>query len=525
MASHSSARFSLRFGVCAVIALILAASGVLLMGQAGDDVTRTTRDVDGIPIEIFSPAHPTSDRLPAVLVAHGFSGNRQLMYGFGYTLARNGYVAGLIDFAGHGASAQPLRDSMSNSDGQLIGNIDTALKFLRQWPGVDSARVAILGHSMGAGLVTMYGAEHPDVPATIAISLGGMGNLLDAQKDRPRNLLTLAGANEFRPFIDGSLNALKIAYAEGSPGITYGDFARGTARRAMLIPTVEHISILFSHDTYREVVRWLDGALQVSAGERELALDSHLRGIGLLYLAAALGFYPLAHGLFRHVSASTRTAVDTPSSGRPWLVLVVSSAGAVVTPLIVQWLPLGWLPITVGNYMGVYFLLYGALLLGALLLTRRWPTGLARIRLAQAWLPALILVVYVLLTLGLPAHLGLSSFALVGPRLWLAPVLMLFLFAYFWADELWVGRFTGRRRVALYALTKLILIVSLMASIFVFGAPFFLALLVPVFALVFVWHGLYSYWLAGLTRAPWLAALINAVALGWFVAATFPIVG
>ena len=41
--------------------------------------------------------------------AHGFSGSQQLMLAYGYTLAHAGYAVILLDFAGHGANAQPLR--------------------------------------------------------------------------------------------------------------------------------------------------------------------------------------------------------------------------------------------------------------------------------------------------------------------------------------------------------------------------------------------------------------------------------
>jgi hypothetical protein len=79
-------------------------------------------------------------------------------------------------------------------------------------------------------------------------------------------------------------------------------------------------------------------------------------------------------------------------------------------------------------------------------------------------------------------------------------------------------------RLLLYVVIKGIVLTSLIASIFVLSAPSFLGLLLPVFLVLFAWHGLYSHWLYGLTRTPWVAAVMNAVTFAWLIAATFPLV-
>ncbi len=536
----------------AAFAVVLAALAIFNLAQADRGLVRQAYDIDGVPMTLFLPADSTSgaqnSRLPAVLVVHGFSGNRQLMYGFGYTLAKNGYVAALIDFAGHGASLDRLPDSFAG-DAQyqkLAANIATALAHLRAQPFVDPERVAILGHSMGASAVSRYGSAHGDVPVTIALSLGNFGRQLPNDPSRPRNFLILVGANEFAGFIQGSTAALTAAYPDGAPGVTYGDFADGTARRLIYAPGVEHISILFSHDVYREMVRWLDQAFAVGAPDRPVEADSRIGWVLLLYLAAVIGFQPLAATLLRGHAANA-SAARNAVSGR--FVILGALAAAVVAPVLLQFggALYRWMPLTVGNYVGIYFLIYGLIVGGAYLALRQRGAPAAQRAAAEpgeraapaslgivgaaasdfALKPALAtlaLTAYALVTFGLTAHLTWNNFALVGDRAWVAGVLFACCFVFFLADEWMVARASRRARAGLYALTKLIVIVSLIASVGLFGAPGFLLLLVPVIAVLFLWHGLYSHWLFGMAGRPWIAAFLNAVVFAWVIAATFAVV-
>lgn len=541
-----------RLAIPAVVALALAALAIFNLAQAGQGVVRQTRDVDGVPMTLFLPddSEPSTQnsKLPTVLVVHGFSGNRQLMYGFGYTLAKNGYVAALIDFAGHGASLGRLPDSFAGDVQyqKLASNIQTALAHLYAQPFVDPERVAILGHSMGASAVSRYGSTHNEVPVTIALSLGNFGRQLPNDPSRPRNFLIMVGANEFAGFIQGSTAGLSAAYPNGVAGVTYGNFADGTARRLVYVPGVEHISILFSHDVYREMVRWLDQAFAFGAPDRPIEADARIGWVLLLYLAAAIGFYPLAATLLNGLAADSAVVRYVPP-GR--FVVLTALIAAVIAPVLLRLgvAPYTWMPLTVGNYVGIYFLIYGLIVGGACLVLQRRRVPLARLAVAEqgeATAPAslgivnaapangalklalatLALTAYALVTFGLTAHLTWNNFALVGDRAWVAVVLFVCCFAFFLADEWMVARASRRARAGLYALTKLIVIVSLIASVGVFGAPGFLLLLIPVIAVLFLWHGVYSHWLFGLTRRPWIAAVLNAAVFAWVIAATFAVV-
>ena len=126
---------------------------------------------------------------PGVLIAHGFAGSKQLMLGYGYTLAHSGYAALLWDFQGHGAN--PL--SLNYED--LKPDLAVAYATLIAQPEVDPDRVAILGHSMGAQAVLEASLEHPDrFAATVALSPG----FAAVTPERPANLQLQAGQWESR---------------------------------------------------------------------------------------------------------------------------------------------------------------------------------------------------------------------------------------------------------------------------------------------------------------------------------------
>nr|WP_242042601.1 alpha/beta fold hydrolase [Leptolyngbya sp. FACHB-541] len=104
------------------------------------------------------------------MVAHGFAGSKQLMLGYGHVLAHAGYAVMLWDFDGHGANGTRLQRY------ELQQNLDVALQALLEQPQVDPSRLALLGHSMGSGIVMNAGIRERDrFAATVAVSpMGGM---------------------------------------------------------------------------------------------------------------------------------------------------------------------------------------------------------------------------------------------------------------------------------------------------------------------------------------------------------------
>ncbi|TQS39644.1 alpha/beta hydrolase family protein [Cryptosporangium phraense] len=271
----------------AVVAVVLAAAGIWLVGGAGVGLRRSHTSVDGVPLDVVRPA--SGARHPGVVVAHGFAGSARLMAPFGDTLASRGYVVVLLDFAGHGASTAKL-----SGDDVLQHDLDVAVTYLRSRPDVDPARISLVGHSMGAGAVTRYGADHDDIAATVAISLPDATGL---PADRPKHLLLLVGGLEFPQFRAVAREA--------------GD---GRDRSVVTVPGVEHISILYAPRTHREVARWLGPDAPTPVPFRRAA------GAGLLLLAFLIGMYPLVRLVLGPPRGlRPRLALDPPLLGlRRW---------------------------------------------------------------------------------------------------------------------------------------------------------------------------------------------------------------
>ncbi len=131
---------------------------------------------------------------------------------------------------------------------------------------------------MGATIATRYALAHPEVGATVAVSLPDSSHL---PPDRPTRLLLLVGGAEFA----GMRAAAERAIEQGGPG-----------RAAVFVPYVEHISILYAPRTHREVVTWLDDSFGGRPADKR-PIPSPMRRLSaaaLLMLSFLVGLYPLA---------------------------------------------------------------------------------------------------------------------------------------------------------------------------------------------------------------------------------------
>lgn len=248
---------SARQVVSGVVGAILLLVSLVGLARAQDGGEVRSADVAGIPVRLYS-AGPES---PTVIVAHGFAGSAQLMEPLALGLRQAGFTVVSLDFPGHGANPDVLPfsgDVRTASWDALTAPLAEVLDWTALQPEVDRDRIALLGHSMGAGAVVAFAVSDAvsdgRVSATVALSLPTAEDVPDGEPAVPRDLLLLHGALEPAPFAEAALSALRAAYPDGYTGITYGDSAEGTARRANAIPGVEHITVLFAPATLEESV-------------------------------------------------------------------------------------------------------------------------------------------------------------------------------------------------------------------------------------------------------------------------------
>jgi hypothetical protein len=137
-------------------------------------------------------------------------------------------------------------------------------------------KFAILGHSMGSGVALSFGQAHPETSATIAISPVNV----PVTPSLPRNLLLMAGSLE-GSFVQNAEARLAEAGGEG------GDPAAGTGRKLVVVPGVEHISILFKPQTHQIARQWLDAVFGPQPGAQDY-VDQRIFWFGLGVLGTVL---------------------------------------------------------------------------------------------------------------------------------------------------------------------------------------------------------------------------------------------
>jgi pimeloyl-ACP methyl ester carboxylesterase len=504
----------------AALLAITSALWHLLSASAGLTITRL--QLNDLPVTLYRPATPA---VAAVVITHGFAGSRQLMQPFAVTLARNGYLVVTFDFPGHGRNSAPLPGSFVEHEKlteALLAALDRVVPFARSELGDSSARLALLGHSMGADIVLRYARSHPAIAATVAVSpYVDEASLLNP----PSNLLLMYGALEPASLIDQGYTFIAAASdAEPHTGVTYGDFSAGTARRLALSPGVEHVGVLYSRASLTEALSWLN---QVFGQQSGGFVDARGPWLGLLYLGLVALAWPLAQWL-------PRIAAGSLGSGYRWSrLLVITIASALLTPLLLWPVPTDWLPILIGDYLALHFGLCGLLTgTGIALFARRTPASPAGtrwqsgLRVDKGMFIAVLLAVtgFYLLTVILPTDRFVTSFVPGLERLPLLLAILAGMLPWFVVDE-WLTRGAGAPRGA-YAFSKVCFLLSLIGAIALKPAElFFLVIILPVILVFFVVFGLFSSWIYRRTRHPLVAALANAFIFAWVITAVFPVTG
>ena len=101
-----------------------------------------------------------------LVIIHGWGGNAELMLPMALPFHRAGINVLLIDARNHGRSDS---DSFSSLP-RFAEDLGTAVTWLRRTRPECSRRVALLGHSVGAGAVLLTASRRHDIDAVISVS-------------------------------------------------------------------------------------------------------------------------------------------------------------------------------------------------------------------------------------------------------------------------------------------------------------------------------------------------------------------
>lgn len=500
----------------AVVALAAAAVVAVTLGrlwQQSAPLAVTPVSIGATPATVYRL--PDTRPAPVVVIAHGFAGSKQLMQAFAITLARNGLVALTFDFLGHGGNARPLPGGLVGEEEArraLLAELDRVVAHALGLPGVDG-RLALLGHSMASDIVVRHAQADPRVAATVAVSM--FAPTITA--DSPRNLLVLAGDQEGW-LKRQALDAVALSAPDGDvrPGVTYGGFETGTARRAAFAPWVGHVGVLYSVTSLREARNWLARA---TGRDHEGFVARRGPWVVLLIGALVVLAWPLARLL-------PVLGAPPPARLRRWRPLLAAAGlPAVLTPLVLWLLPLDFLPVLVGDYLAAHFAVYGGLTLLAVRVlggreTTGWP---GRATIGATALAALAITLYVLGGPGLAIDAFVTAFVPIAPRVPVVLAVLLGTLLYFLADERLAGAAGGPRGI--YAVSKVLFLLSIAGAIALdLEHLFFLIIVFPFLAVLFLVLGLLRHWVRGRTGETGAAAIASAIVFAWAIGVTFPLV-
>ncbi len=471
-----------------LIALLLIALSWWGVVAARTGLVVRSRFADGVPLLYVAPQR--QERVPGVLVAHGFAGSKQLMLGYAHVLAHAGYAVMLWDFGGHGANAAPLERF------SLQQNLDVAYATLLSQPEVDPTRLALLGHSMGSGAVMSAGIRNVDrFAATVAVS----PTYGQVTPFAPRNLQLQVGSWE-SGFI---ANAQRLLVAAG--GVSK-NLASGQGRSLVIVPNAEHITILFRNASHQAALGWLDATFGISHTSSYVDLRMLWYGLHLLAWLIVLG-------VVTPVLALPAIAGKAIGPLRSWGGLLVAPlvASSVLTLLsrVGEIQSLGGL--MVGGALGIWFLVAGIVWLGILFHLPR-PT-IRAVGLGVAFF-GLLWVAF-----GAMAQLVWLQWWLIPRRLLLFSLLSLACFPWFLASGMAQQGAGVVRRLAWWLGQSTALVGGLFLVLYQIPQLSFIFLLLPLFPPLMA---ILSFAAAQLDEV-WSYALGSALFFGWMIAAAFPL--
>ena len=502
------------------------ATALLAMRDRTGPVHADLEIASGVPATLYLPSEavpgtsmlpaplPRDERPPAVVLAHGFAGDRIVVSSLARRLAQNGYAVLALDLRGHGANRNPAPDGRARPD-WLSQDLTAAVEYLRGSPSVDGSRIALMGHSMGAAAVLDFATRDSGIDGVVAIS--GAQTLIGPY--RPPNVLFLYASAD-PAALQGRATALAGDLAGVDPaedGKTYGDMAHGTAVRLEEVPGADHLTIIFSTSAASRILQWLDAVFRVdrsSAPPSDLS-DPRLPPLagamaGALVLLAGVGWVcgRLAHGL-----------EDRPARGGAAGLAMLAAGLLVAMTVLAVGVPAAFLSLEVGDVMVSLFAVAGGLLLcvGAL---RSSPIPARELRLALVPGAVGFAGVYLLLTpLGLVGH----RTAPTALRFFVAAAAAALLLPFFLAFEAALRR-GGLMRATLLGVGGRILVVALVIlGVRVHVIPSVVMLLVPLLAILSV---LFEVFAAGVYAASgnWLViAVTESTWLAWLVATVLPL--
>jgi pimeloyl-ACP methyl ester carboxylesterase len=473
----------------AIVLIVVSWWGVSML-EKGLSVTQ--HEFDGLSLRYIQPEGGYD--LPAIIIAHGYGGSQQIMYGYAYAFAHSGYAVMMLDFSGHASNPAPLdfgRDS-------LQADIEKAYQSLITFNDIDEERIALLGHSMGSGAVMTAGINSPDkYSAVVAVSPTGA----EVSESLPQNLMLQAGT------LEGDFVENAKALLEEAGGLS-NDFEGKTARIYTEIANVEHITILFNSNSHNHAVNWANQAFEIES--QSTYRDTRILWYAL-HLIGWILFIPGVKPFIKFKPSSTPEAIKPL---RKWLVFLLAPIVATLTLYLLTKVfnITSFMGLQVGGALSIWFLIMGLiwLFIGTKVKSPQ--------RMYFSW--GLLFFAVLFLCLGLMAQFTWMQSLLIPARIWRALLIALACWPWKLAASYNIQGSKGWKRIGLWLLQNTVLMSALIATAMYVPGMGILMLIAPVLPFIFLVEGV----IGSNFDDPWIYSIGSSLLLGWLVSSFFPLI-
>jgi len=227
-------------------------------------VTFMTKDGWKLAGSLYSPTQASSTPAPAVVMLTEPGWVDRSIYDsyLAADLAQKGFFALNIDLRGSGNSlGKEFLEEFSSEDMKGIQeDLRAAIEYLSSRPGVDAARIGVVGAGASSEHAVLEASVNPRIQALVLIS----GTLSQAAKEYLKShdsvpVLGVVGKDDKKSFRE-----MAQAYALSSN------------RSSDFLPVVGHGAVMFSHTKglEEEVVHWMEHNLKALGTEKEVSFRS-----------------------------------------------------------------------------------------------------------------------------------------------------------------------------------------------------------------------------------------------------------
>ena len=500
--------------IIAAVLVVLALALLLQLGaqERGGPPHTGVYMAKGVPGTLYLPGKlqddllpdtkPVGQRPPLIVMGHGYSSDQQGLSIMARSLARSGYATLTFDFRGHGYNR-------NHFEGDLREDVDAVLDWAETSPYVDPKKIAVLGHSMGAGVGLEVATLDPRVTAVIPISGGDIVN--DA--NTPKNALFILA--------EGDPGDLKDSVERSVPKL---QGRPGTSVKLVEISDTDHLSVVRDGRTIKAIDEFMVGAFGVPADRQSTGRDDPRVGTAFLYLLVAVALT----GFLGRAVGRLVTPMPSTGTGGAWILLV--GALLLTMPLMATGGPT-FLPIGAGQQVAVSIALAAAALWAVRLGAQR---GLISGRITTwlgdgPWLPLRSIIWpgvaagAVLFLMFSPAGNVLHNGIPNVERLVYWVVLAALMLPFFAAFEAIVRRGSTWRAVGFGVLGRVVLMAGLVIGLAVGAVPGVLGLVLIPLALQYFVLEIFAGACYAVGRNTAVIAVVDAIFVAWVAVMFTPI--